>query len=121
MNSGKMQRDNNKHMHTALFMQACVFPGAGYFLIGRKLKGFLVVFATLYFLIMPLVRFTHTMFKLIMPLSKSGNVGANVMNALPIAWSVHGGLIIWSLVGIVVLWTFGIIDVWYQLKRQTSA
>lgn len=106
-----------KRQHAALMMQMFLFPGAGYFIIGRKLKGLLVVFATCYFLIMPIIRFTRTMFALTVPLSTRDAVGPQVLGAFPLAWQAHKGLILWSIAGIVVLWVFGIVDVWYTIKR----
>jgi len=106
-----------KH-RVALAMQAFIFPGAGYFIIGRKLKGMLVVLATCYLLILPLVRFTRTMFALTVPLSARDAIGPGVLKSFPLAWAAHKELILWSLVGVVILWVFGIIDVWYASKRE---
>ncbi len=102
----------------ALSLQAFVFPGAGYFVIRKRLRGFLMVVATSYFLIMPLVRFTRTALTFSLPaptqLHPSG------IGAVSLAWAAHKELILWSLAGIVVLWVFGIVDVWRMKRNQSS-
>jgi len=63
---GDERREMRTYKH-ALLLSAFVFPGAGYFSIGKKRRGVFVVIAVLYFLIMPLVRYTHTVMTLMSP------------------------------------------------------
>lgn len=96
-------------------INACVFPGLGYFWIGMKLRGTLIVVATCYFLIMPLMRFTHSLFMLTLP-QQPAPLAHQIMKALPLAWKANYQLILWSLLGIVTLWLIGVIDIWTKLK-----
>ena len=81
-----------------------------------------MVVATSYFLIMPLVRFTHTLmtFSLNPSSQTPDGVSAHALGSLALAWAAHKELIFWSLAGIVVLWVFGIVDVWRMRRNQRS-
>lgn len=105
--------------HHALLLSAFLFPGAGYFSIGKKRRGAFVVVAVLYFIIMPIVRYTHTVMKLMSPGTARDVFDPRTYVAFSLSWNEHHNLIIWSLIGIVVLWIFSILDI-YVLMRQAE-
>ena len=105
----------------ALFLQACVFPGAGYLLIGKKLRGFIFIAATCYFVIMPFFKFSRTLFRLLMPSNPSEILNEKTIHAVSIAWKTHQNLMLISLAGIVLLWAAGAIDIWMMKNRDRRA
>ena len=103
--------------HHALLINAFVFPGAGYFAIGKKGRGIFVIIATLYFLIMPIVRYTHTVMKLMSPGTARDVFDPASYTAFSVSLQMHHSLIIWSLAGIVALWIISLIDIYIQMKK----
>ena len=103
--------------HHALLINAFVFPGAGYFAIGKKGRGIIVVIATLYFLIMPIVRYTHTVMKLMSPTTARDVLDPTTYTAFSVSWQMHHSLIIWSLASIVILWIVSLIDIYVSMKQ----
>jgi hypothetical protein len=101
-------------------LNAFIFPGLGYFLIGKKFRGSLIVLATCYFIFLPLLRFTHTVFSLISPANTGEMMHPRLFSAMSFSFSAHLGLIIWSLVGIITLWIVGILDLWLKMKKTDN-
>lgn len=109
-----MKKDKYYH---ALLLSAFVFPGAGYFSLGKKLRGSLIIAAVLYFIIMPLVRYTHTVMKLMSPGKARDIFDPTTYTAFSLSWNMHHELIIWSLIAIVVLWTFSLLDIYLAMRE----
>lgn len=107
--------------HSALAFQAFVFPGAGYFVIGRTVRGIIFVIATAYCLIIPLVQFTRTLFHIMVPTDVADTFTPKIYPALELAWAVHSKLIILSLLGIISLWIIGILDIWLKMKQSINS
>ena len=108
---------NKDKYHHALLINAFVFPGAGYFAIGKKTRGILVILAVMYFLIMPLVYYTHTVMKLMAPGTARDVLNPATYTAFSVSWQMHHSLILWSLAGIVTLWVASLIDIYVSMKQ----
>jgi len=117
----KSTSDKDKHsaesLQRALMLNSVVFPGLGYFFIGQKLKGSLVIFATCYFILIPILRFTKTLFSLTVPTKMTEALSPTLLKAVPLAWLANKELILWSLLGIVVLWLISIFEVWKTIRN----
>ena len=103
--------------HHALLISAFLFPGAGYFSIGKKRRGIFFVLAVLYFLIMPIVRYMHTVMTLMSPTTARNVFDPRSYVAFSLSWNEHHTLIIWSLIGIVVLWIFSLLDIYLMMRE----
>jgi hypothetical protein len=110
---------NKDKYHHALLLNSFVFPGAGYFSIGKKRRGIFVIIAVLYFLIMPIVRYMHTVMTLMSPGKARDVFDPTSYVAFSLSWNMHHKLIIWSLIAIAVLWIFSILDI-YLLMREAE-
>jgi len=110
---------DTKRYHHALLLSAFVFPGAGYFSIGRKRRGFFIIIPVLYFILMPIIRYTHTVMKLMSPGTARDIFDPTSYVAFSLSWNMHHRLIIWSLIAIVILWIFSILDI-YLMMRETQ-
>ena len=104
--------------HHALLLSSFLFPGAGYFSIGKKRRGIFVIAAVLYFIIMPIVRYTHTVMKLMTPTTARDVFDPRSYVAFSLSWNEHHNLIIWSLIAIAVLWIFSILDIFILMKTE---
>lgn len=102
----------------ALLMNALVFPGSGYFFIGRRMTGWIVTLAAVTLLFLPLIAFTAAFRAALRQLSLHGPLVPQELAALAHAWHETHHLVWLSLAGIVLLWIYGMIDLRRQANRK---
>ncbi len=99
---------------TAIMLNAFVFPGAGHWLIGRRLSGVIIGVLAVIFLMTPLAAYTRTTLHLFSLLKYKGT-GLSMMGQ---AWTMNQDLILWCLAGLVITWGFGILDLVVRRRRR---
>ena len=101
-----------------MLLSALVLPGAGQWLIGKKLKGGLMMGITLLLVTAGISRYLALVFALI---NRHGATRPPHLNPFPVlyeAWQLDHRLLIGFLLGILAVWLLSILDLWLTPKED---
>src|SRR5262249_14184599 len=100
-------------------LSALIFPGAGQWLIGKKIKGGIMIGLTLLLLIAGLSRYLAVVFALI---NRHGVGRPPQLNPFPVlyeAWRLDHRLLLGFLLAILAIWLLSILDLGLSRKEET--
>ena len=104
------QPASNRRM-TALLFNALVFPGCGYFFIGQRRKGWMIILLTVVAVIAALLSYTSAFQHALFAMPAREAIILKATTAIDLAWQ-QAKSTVYPLVGaIIVLWVYGIVDV----------
>lgn len=101
----------------AVALNALVIPGAGHIYIGYKVRGFVLMIACVFFIVVPLARFSILMtyaLNLMGP-SPTGLI-SDLLNAANIIWPEVRGAVLIATAALTIIWIFGIADVYMKSR-----
>ena len=112
---------DKKSWTTALILNAFVLPGTGHFLIGFKLKGVLIALLTMFFALLPLIRYAMGTVNSLQSLPLMGSAYDRGVAAFSTSWEINRNFILICVTGMLILWIYGIIDLFLIRKRRSDA
>ncbi len=111
---------NIKKIDTAIFTNALVLPGVGYFILGDRLKGTIITFFTVLLLILPLAKYTVSVIRSMENMRVGSPAIVESLSSISMAWQTNQSFIIYCLIGIIALWAFCLIDLLLRKRRMVS-
>ena len=106
---------------TPILLSATVFPGAGQWFVGRRLRGAAIMGLTLLLTLAGVARFLSVVFAVT---NKQGAQRPPQLNPLPVlaeAWRIDHAVLWGFILGIVALWLLSILDLYFNPKEGSSA
>ena len=106
-------------MITALVLSLLVIPGAGHIFIGKKLKGFFLAIASVFFIVVPLVRYGMVAsYALNVMAVQRGGPAINLLYAGELAWPEVRNIALLSLAALTLIWAYAAIDVYLETRGR---
>ena len=109
-----MDDGGRQRKRSALLMNALVFPGAGYFLIGKRTRGFVIMTLTTTLLLIPIIAYVTAFRHALTHLSLHDPLLSQSLSAMGHAWDSVSTIVWLSLAGMVIIWISGIVDILRQ-------
>lgn len=112
--------EKDKRYVLAILMNAFALPGAGYFLIGEKIRGILISVLSVLFLTAASVQYGLAVVKRLSMMIPD-DVGASATSiALYEAWQINRNAIFLYIAAMALLWIYCLIDVMLKRKKFRS-
>jgi len=110
----------SKNQALAFWMNLCLWPGSGYFNIGKKIKGVIISLASGILLICALMIYYQALKHSVNSLDIQQKLTPQIIDMLKEAWLHSYKNILLSIVSLMVLWVYSIVDVYINNKKSMT-
>ena len=107
-----------KNQALAFWMNFCLWPGSGYFNIGKKTKGIIISLASGILLICALMIYYQALKHSVNSLVIQQELTPQIIHMLKDAWMHSYKNILLSIVSLIVLWVYSIVDVYIINQKR---
>ncbi len=108
---------DRKRKWTPILLSATVFPGAGQWFLGRRLRGAAIMGLTFLLTLAGVARFLSVVFAVANKLGAQRPPKLNPLPVLAEAWRIDHAVLWGFILGIAALWLLSILDLYFNPKE----